>query len=365
MSSSQDIKLCLLSLESKRILNFNTLQSACESLASIGYYCDKVCKVAYDNSNEIVHSFKDALDNYSNVVIFCPQSMCSAVMKYFSSQCGTNFDSLGMLTTETHSIFLFNSDCANRLTWSDVKSHLDNKYSVKFDRVYIRACAPMDVVEKTLAKASEECNLSELNANFNVKYDCGDCRIEILYTSSTPKIYLDELVRMVVDCLGEYVYALEDITLAEQLYRLLKLRRMKISIAESFTGGGVGKKLVEVPGVSEVYFEGLNTYANEAKTYRLGVKELTLKQYGAVSAETAYEMAEGLLNTGNCDIAVATTGIAGPKSDNTSKPVGLAYIAVGVVDDIEVFKFNFGGDRENITKCGINQALYLTYKKLK
>lgn len=360
-----DNKLCLISLESKRSLRFASIQSACESLASIGYYFDKVSRIAYDNSNEIVRAFTDAYENFSNLIVLCPQSMGATVVKFLSTQYNAQFDGLGVLTSGKHSVFLIYSDYSNRLRFADIKCHLEQKYSIKYDRVYIRVCAPKDVVEKALVKAQSESNPTDLGAVFNVTDSYGDCKIEILYSSSTPKIYLDELVRNLVDSLGEFVYALEDITLAEQLFRLLKLRRMKISIAESFTGGGVGKRMVEVPGVSEVYFEGLNTYSNEAKIGRLGVNELTLKQYGAVSAETAYEMAEGLLKTGNCEVAIATTGIAGPKSDNTSKPVGLAYIAVGVEDNISVYQFNFSGDRENITQCAINQALFLTYKKLK
>ena len=172
-------------------------------------------------------------------------------------------------------------------------------------------------------------------------------------------------MREIVKILSDYIYALEDITLAEQLIRLLKLRRMKICTAESFTGGGVGKKLVSVSGASEVYCEGLNTYSNSSKTARLGVSELTLSQRGAVSAETAYQMAEGLYDGKTCNVAVSTTGIAGPKSDNTSKPVGLAFIGVGVDGDISVYKFNFHGDRKTITETAINHALFLTYKKLK
>ncbi|MDE6867688.1 MAG: CinA family protein, partial [Clostridia bacterium] len=130
-------------------------------------------------------------------------------------------------------------------------------------------------------------------------------------------------------------------------------------------GGGLGKKLVDVPGGSEVYFEGLNTYSNEAKKLRLGVNEMTLNQYGAVSEQTAYEMAEGLLKGGNCDICIATTGIAGPKSDNTLKPVGLVYIAVGVHDTVSVYKYNLKGDRNDVTNTAINLALFLAFKTLK
>lgn len=152
---------------------------------------------------------------------------------------------------------------------------------------------------------------------------------------------------------------------AEKLIGFLKLRGMKISVAESFTGGGISKRLVEISGVSEVYFEGLNTYSNESKILRLGVKQTTLQKYGAVSEQTAREMAEGLIKGGNCDICIATTGIAGPKSDNTNKPVGLAYIAIGLKDGTDVYEFNLKGDREQITETAINIALFLAYKTLK
>ena len=123
--------------------------------------------------------------------------------------------------------------------------------------------------------------------------------------------------------------------------------------------------MVEIPGISEVYFEGLNTYSNKSKIERLGVKEETLEKYGAVSAQTAYEMAYGLLETGNCNISIATTGIAGPKSDGTKKPVGLLYIAVGTEEHVSVYEYNLKGTRLSITETAINIALFLAFKKLK
>ena len=114
-----------------------------------------------------------------------------------------------------------------------------------------------------------------------------------------------------------------------------------------------------------MYFEGLNTYSNEAKMQRLGVRNMTLHQFGAVSRQTAGEMAEGLIKSGNCDISIATTGIAGPKSDNTSKPVGLVYIAVGTRKDVSVFKYNLKGDRNTITNTAVNLALFHAFKTLK
>ena len=99
-----------------------------------------------------------------------------------------------------------------------------------------------------------------------------------------------------------------------------------LSVVESFTGGGVGKRIVGVSGASEVFFEGLNTYSNQSKMLRLGVKESTLKKYGAVSKECAFEMAEGLLKSGNCGVCVGNDGNSGPPNPITrKKPVG-AYV---------------------------------------
>ena len=196
------------------------------------------------------------------------------------------------------------------------------------------------------------------------KYD--EDVIEITYDSNASKMLIDDVLRFLTEGLGDTVYALNtDSTLEEQLVALLKLRRRKISVAESFTGGGIAKRITSVSGASEVYFEGLNTYDELSKIKRLGVSEYTLQTAGAVSDQTAYEMATGLLDTGCCDIAIATTGLAGPKSDRSMLPVGLCFIAVGVKEQVLVYRYKFDGNREEITEKAINYALYLAYKHLK
>ncbi len=193
----------------------------------------------------------------------------------------------------------------------------------------------------------------------------GEYIIQICYGGSATKMLVDDVIRLFVDGLGESIYALENISLEEQLVRLLKLRGRKLSVAESFTGGGVARRIVSVSGASEVYFEGLNTYDERSKMQRLGVSEFALKTRGAVSDETAYEMAAGLLNTGNCDISIATTGLAGPNTDRSMLPVGLCYIAIGLPERVFVYRYKFDGSREEITETAINYALFLAYKQLK
>ena len=195
--------------------------------------------------------------------------------------------------------------------------------------------------------------------------DYGDLRLEILYDGNSPKMAVDEAVRLAAESLNEYTYAVEDTPLNRRIYEMLKLRGLKLSVAESFTGGGVAQKLIEVPGVSEVLFESVVAYDNGSKMKRLGVQQNTLARFGAVSDETAYEMAAGLIASGNCSVSVATTGIAGPASDNTNKPVGLCYIAVGTRETVFVYKYMFKGGREDITRRAVNQALFLLYKQIK
>ncbi len=362
-------KCILLAFENKRITDFSSLEHIASECASQGYYFDKISRVAFDNSDEIVRAIKDGAANYENVFLSYPQQMDKTVKSFVSSLLNSQFDGLGLLTSGNVSVFAMYSDCANRLTFDEIKEALDRKYGIVYDRAVVRTvCAPAKQLESAVENAKRVLysSASDGSAYINVDESYGDCRIEIIYTNTTSKMAVDGAVREIVKKLNDYVYAMEDVSLTEQLFRLLKLRRMKISVAESFTGGGICKRLVEVAGISEVFYEGLNTYSNQAKLERLGVKESTLQQHGAVSAETAREMAEGLLNSGNCDVAVATTGIAGPKSDNTNKPVGLAFIAVGSVNrGILVYRFNFEGDRQNITQTAINQALFLAYKELK
>jgi nicotinamide-nucleotide amidase len=136
--------------------------------------------------------------------------------------------------------------------------------------------------------------------------------------------------------------------LEEVAAKLLVDKNLKIAVAESCTGGMVSSALIDYPGISSVFVEGCVTYSNEAKIKRLGVKEETLNKFGAVSEETAIEMAEGVSRGFNTDIGISTTGIAGPDGGSTDKPVGLVYTAVHIKGETKVFKNIYSGDRQKI-----------------
>ncbi|MBP3914571.1 MULTISPECIES: nicotinamide-nucleotide amidohydrolase family protein [unclassified Clostridium] len=141
------------------------------------------------------------------------------------------------------------------------------------------------------------------------------------------------------------------------LGEILCNNKLTISTAESCTGGMVAAKLISYPGISASFLEGAITYSNEAKMKRLGVRKETLDAYGAVSEETAKEMAEGIAKESCSNASIATTGIAGPGGGTNEKPVGLVYIAVHVNKNTTIEKCNFSGNREEVRVSATNHAL--------
>ncbi len=125
---------------------------------------------------------------------------------------------------------------------------------------------------------------------------------------------------------------LDLIKLAEKAVQKLKEKNKTLALAESCTGGWVSKIITDVSGASAVYQGGVCSYSNEVKMNILGVKEETLATFGAVSEQVAVQMAEGVKKALNSNIGVGITGIAGPLSDNTAKPVGLIYVAISNED---------------------------------
>ena len=192
----------------------------------------------------------------------------------------------------------------------------------------------------------------------------GDFKVDLMFDSSDSLDY-KTVMRFLIQELKENIYAEFDTSLSERVFDLLKLKKLKLSVAESFTAGRVASAIISNSGASEFVHEGIVSYSNQSKLARLNVDKGDLIKNGAVSSVVAYHMAVGLLKTGECDIAISTTGIAGPKSDNTDKPVGLCYIAIGMRDGVHTYKYNLSGNREEITETAKNTALFLTIKKLK
>jgi len=176
---------------------------------------------------------------------------------------------------------------------------------------------------------------------------------------SRDKDSLLELSGQFFDRLGNYVYAEDWETLEDAVGRLLIERGLTLATAESCTGGLLGNRITNVAGSSEYYLGGIVSYSDAAKMNLLGVSQETLKEFGAVSEETAQEMAAGARRVLQSDVGVSITGIAGPTGGTEDKPVGLVYIAVDVAGDVAVRKFVFSEDRRYNKELSAQAALNL------
>lgn len=152
--------------------------------------------------------------------------------------------------------------------------------------------------------------------------------------------------------------------LEEHLVQLLLERNMTVSTAESCTGGLIAGAIVNAAGASAVLNEGYITYANEAKKCLVGVSGETLEKYGAVSAETAREMALGAAKASGSNVGLSSTGIAGPGGGTNEKPVGLVYIGCSVDGEIKVREFHFKGNRMENRLHTVEEALGLAVEML-
>lgn len=174
------------------------------------------------------------------------------------------------------------------------------------------------------------------------------------------KKLIKPIVKELKNRFGTNVYTTdENITLEQSIVDLLLANNLTVTTAESCTGGLLSAKLINVPGVSEVFKSGHVTYSNKAKHKLLGVKKPSLDKYGAVSESVAKEMAKGAAASSKADVAVAITGIAGPEGGSDAKPVGLVYIACSVCGKIRVKEYNFFGNRSKIRESSVIAALTL------
>lgn len=183
--------------------------------------------------------------------------------------------------------------------------------------------------------------------------------------SSTDEQVLTKQTEKIKKTVGKYIYSEDNILLEEAVGNLLMDNNLTIASAESCTGGLIANRLTNVHGSSAYYIGGITAYQNEVKLSEIGVREDTLETHGAVSEETAVEMAEGIRNKFNTDLGISSTGIAGPGGGTEKKPVGLVYIALAHSDGVMSKKFNLTKDRlinkELTSQAALNMIrIYLT-----
>jgi len=208
-------------------------------------------------------------------------------------------------------------------------------------------------------------DIIEENDNPTVATYAGDGLVDIKIVArgdneSEVMKLLEETVAKIKDRIGESIYSYNDEGIEEVVFKILKEKNYKIAFAESCTGGLVSSRFTQIPGVSEVFDRGIVTYSNMSKMEELNVSRLTLDRYSAVSEETALEMAKGLMDKTNVDIALSITGYAGPPSGE-DEPVGLVYIGIASRDKSKVIETRLNGDRISIQ----NKAALKAFNELR
>lgn len=215
-----------------------------------------------------------------------------------------------------------------------------------------------------LTKSEVETRLKKLNKIVSRKYETLhlDTKITLSFPQKCSKSVIVDVIEQFNQLFGDKIYAQSDKSLAQTVVGLLNQIGRKVSTAESITGGLIASSIVDVPGASSVLYEGAVTYSVPAKCNRLGISPHFIDEYGVVSKNVAREMALGLRKNG-CDIAVATTGYAGPTADD-GYPVGLCFISVASDRGVTDCKYIFSGDRNAIRAQAANAALYWVFKTI-
>lgn len=191
----------------------------------------------------------------------------------------------------------------------------------------------------------------------------GEVHLRVTATAADEK-EAKKLVKPVVKELkgrfGNHVYTTDnEVTLEKAVVDLLTANKLTACTVESCTGGMLSARLINVPGVSEVFKSGYVTYSNKSKRRLLGINKNILMKHGAVSEQIAREMAKSAASLAKTDVSVSTTGIAGPDGGTEEKPVGLVYIACNVCGRVTVRECHFHGGREKIRESTVAAALSL------
>lgn len=175
---------------------------------------------------------------------------------------------------------------------------------------------------------------------------------------------IDEVCKKIKIEIEQYIFSYTNETIEEVVFKLLKENKLKVGFCESCTGGLVTSKLAGLTGASEVLDRSIVTYSNRAKREEVSVKKETLDKHGAVSKQTAIEMAQGLLAKADIDIAVSITGLAGPDNGASEKPVGLVYVCLTTKDKHVVKKNIFKGTRAYVQERSSVEAFDLIRKHI-
>ena len=221
-------------------------------------------------------------------------------------------------------------------------------------KIYVRTLRTTGAMESVLAEKMADVteDTRPVTVAFLPQFTGVDIRL--MCPEKNPLIEIEGKIRDKVD---KYIYATGTVDLEEIVGDMLSERGYTIATAESCTGGLIGHRLTNVPGSSTYYLGSVISYSDDMKMKTLGVQENTLQEFGAVSKQTATEMAQGARDLFGSDLAIAVTGIAGPGGGTAEKPVGLVYITLVHNDTVWAKKFKFFTDRKLNNRLSSQVAL--------
>ncbi len=232
--------------------------------------------------------------------------------------------------------------------------------------ISIRSINTIGIGESALEEILREMDINIPDFTVNTYASLGTVEIKIVgkgYDKELLERNSKILIEKLSERLGDSIYGFDNITIEEAVLNRLEDKNLNLAVAESVTGGEITRRITKIPGASRHFISGIIAYSEASKVRDLNVSEDTLEKYGAVSSETAVEMAKGLLNRKDVDIAISATGFAGP-STGEGKPIGLVYICVADKTRVEIFERIFTGDRQAIQEKAASLALANLHKFL-
>jgi nicotinamide-nucleotide amidase len=235
------------------------------------------------------------------------------------------------------------------------------------EAIYTRVLHTVNIGESEIDHRIDDLFRSGENPKIGVLAHEGLCDVKIMAKATSEaeaQALIEPLEREIDARLEGHVFGADRTSLEAQIHRLLQARGETIAVAESCTGGRIAAALTAVPGSSKSFLGGVVAYDNAVKISELGVSEATLRAHGAVSEETAREMAAGVRARLNVTHAIATTGIAGPDGGTDEKPVGLVWFAIDLAGEQKTYRYTFRGDRDAIQRRATVMALGLLWYRL-
>lgn len=226
--------------------------------------------------------------------------------------------------------------------------------------IVTRSINVIGIGESYLEEELNNLNLNTKNTSILTFAKEGTVEIKIISKGKNKTLLsneIDKIILRIENRFQDYIYSYDNIQLEQVIVNMLEKNELKLGLCESITGGLISSSITKIAGASKVFEKGFITYTDESKIDDLGVKEETLKEHGAVSEQTAYEMAKGLFLKSDVDISLSITGLAGPSGGTPEKPIGLVYIGIVSENHEEVFRYNFNGNRNLIQKRATVKAL--------